>query len=62
MLLFTELTTRQDSDADYMDTAHAIGELTFRHAVSTAIDTYASRRAGGMMLANAVSEVKVICN
>ena len=62
MVLFTELTTRQDSDADYMDTAHAIGELTFRDAVSTAIDTHTSRRVGGMMLANAVSEAKIIYN
>jgi len=25
----TALTTRQDSDAEYMDTAHAVGKSTF---------------------------------
>jgi len=32
MLVFAELTTWHDSDTDYMDTAHAVGEL-FRNAL-----------------------------
>jgi len=33
--LFTELTTWQDSGIDYMDTARAIGELTYTIELAT---------------------------